>query len=76
MKLEEAILMNTHNIHVYNKNKKKVLKIFLNIFELSEEFPRDSKTSSNQPPVFESLTFYCFPKTPFITMVQLEFVFD
>ena len=39
--------MSTHNIQFDDKNK----KISLNIccLELSEEFRRDSKTSSNQP---------------------------
>ena len=39
-------IINTHNIQFYDKIKK---KIPLNIcfLELSEKFPRDSKTSSN-----------------------------
>ena len=41
--------MSTHNIPFYDKIRK-MPKISLNIcFKLSEEFPRDSKTSSNQP---------------------------
>ena len=36
----------THDIHFYNKIKKFPYFCFL---ELSEEFPRDSKISSNQP---------------------------
>ena len=42
--IDEAILMSTHNIQ-FDKNK----KISLNIcfLELSEEFRRDSKKSSN-----------------------------
>ena len=41
--------MSTHNIHCHDITIKKFLKISLNIFglELSEEFPRDSKWSSN-----------------------------
>ena len=40
--------MSTHNIHFHNKIEK-IPKISLNIclFELSEEFPTDSKTCSN-----------------------------
>ena len=42
--------MNTHNIHFHDKIRQ-FPKISLTIcfLELSEEFPRDSKTSSNQP---------------------------
>ena len=51
----EAILISFYNMYfddkVKKKKKKKPLKIILNIciYELSEEFLRDSKTSSNQP---------------------------
>ena len=48
--LNEAILMGTHNIHFYDKID--IFEISLNFVcypEASEEFPRDSKTSSNQP---------------------------
>ena len=38
--------MSTHNIQFHDKLRK-ILKIF--VFELSEEFLRDSKTSSNHP---------------------------
>ena len=42
--------MSTYNIHPHNK-KEHFSKILLNIcfLELLEDFPRDSKTSSNQP---------------------------
>ena len=41
--------MDTHNIHFHDEKRKTNPKIFLNIcfLELSEEFPRDLKTSSN-----------------------------
>ena len=43
--------MSTHNIQCLDKVRKKITKKSLNIcfLELSEEFPRDSKTSLNQP---------------------------
>ena len=42
--------MSTHNIHFHDKIEN-FLQISLNIrfLELSEEFPRDSKMSSNHP---------------------------
>ena len=42
--------MSTHNIHFHDKIRKVPLKFQIFCFlELSEEFPRDSKTSSNHP---------------------------
>ena len=47
-RLNEAILMNTHNTYFHYKIGN-IPKMFLNIcfLELSEEFPRDSNPSSN-----------------------------
>ena len=47
-RLDEAILMSAHNIHFHDKTGK-IPEISLNVYflELSEEFPRDSKTSTN-----------------------------
>ena len=41
--------MNTHNIHFYDQIIKFLYTRPNICFELTEEFPRDSKTSSNQP---------------------------
>ena len=43
--LKEAILMSTHNIQFCDKIRKKSLNICF--IKLSDEFRRDSKTSSN-----------------------------
>ena len=42
--------MSAYNIHLYDKvNKNTLDKLNVGFLELSEEFPGDSKTSSNQP---------------------------
>ena len=44
---DEAILMSTHNIQLHDEIRQFPLIFFL--LERSEEFRRDSKTSSNYP---------------------------
>ena len=48
--LDETILIMIHNIHFHDKLRNKIHKMSLNIcfLELSEEFPKDFKTSLNQ----------------------------
>ena len=45
IRIDEAILMSTHNIQFHDKIRKCPLNICF--LEVSEEFRRDSKTSSN-----------------------------
>ena len=73
------MLMNTSNIQFYDKlrmfflkNISKYLFACLFFLDLSAEFPRDSKTGSNQPSVFDSSKFYCTYVTLLINSASLH----
>ena len=52
--------MHTHNIPLSIKKKKIILNYFkYNNFRSYGLFPRDSRTSLNEPSVFEPLKFCC-----------------
>ena len=48
-RLVEAILMRTHSIHFHYNIKIPIISLNICFLELSEEFPTNSNTSSNQP---------------------------
>ena len=58
-RLDEAILMSTHNIQFHNKIRK-----FPSIYvlELSKKFRKDSKISSNKPLKFDCIWKAYFAK--------------
>ena len=62
--------MITHCIQFHDEIKKKSQNT--GFLELSEEFCRDSKTSSISPSVFELLRFNCIWKMPFFHLNHYE----